>query len=99
MGFLTKRTVTEVTFMDSLSTNEDIREIRLRIGSEGAGRYFELIDQQENAISLYHPDDFRRLYETALQLWNQGELVPDDGEIGQPDFTDSAMAIQPLKHQ
>ncbi len=82
--------------MDSLSTNDDIREIRLRIGSEGAGRFFELIDQQGNAITLYHPDDFRRLYETAVQLWNQGELVPDDGELGQPDFFDAAAAIQPL---
>jgi hypothetical protein len=99
MGFLTKRTVSEVTFMDSLSSSDDIRYVTLKVRSEGAGRFIELDDQTGKCtLTFYHPDDLLRLAETAKQMWAQGDVMApnDDPIMDQPPFNDSATAIQPL---
>ena len=96
MGSIIKRTVTEVTFMESTSTDDDIRALVLRLENEGAGRYLVLSDGGPGSeIHLHGPEDFRILYETACQLWAQGDvLVPDDAQTTvsppPPPFVDSA---------
>jgi len=49
-------------------------------------------------IWFYHPDDLKRLYETAVQLWTQGDAIQDSTVIERPQFLDAAgAAIQPLQ--
>lgn len=96
MGKIIKRTVTEVTFMESTSSEDDIRAITLRLENEGAGRYLVLSDGRPgHEMYLHGPDDIRIIYETACQLWAQGDvMVPGDAELAvtpaPPPFEDSA---------
>lgn len=99
MGFIKSRYVSEVTFVDSLSTDDDLRDLTLRIETEGAGKYLKLSNGlQGGDIWFYHPDDLKRLYETAVQLWAQGDAISDSTVIERPQFYDVAgAAIQPLQ--
>lgn len=83
MGSIVKRTVTEVTFMENTSSDDDIRAITLRLESEGSGRYLVLSNGRQGCeIYLHGPDDLRVIYETACQLWAQGDvMVPGDAAI------------------
>jgi hypothetical protein len=80
MGNLVKQTVNSVVFMDNMSTEDDIRCITLEIDCEGAGRFFRLSTEKKGSdIYFSTPDDFRLIYETALALWQQGDIfAPGD---------------------
>lgn len=94
MGHLIKRYISEMVFVDSLSSTDEIRDITLRVTSEGGGKLLELSNGMQNStIYLYHPDDLRRIYEAAEQLWAQGELIPGDSVIEGPVFDDEAAAV------
>lgn len=83
MGSLVKKLITTITFRDSVSSSDDIRFLRLRIDDEGCGRFFVLTDESEGCtksgteIYLHSPEDFKKLYEAAQELWDQGELYFD----------------------
>ncbi len=97
MGFIKSRYVSEVTFVDSLSTDDDLRDLTLRIETEGAGKYLKLSNGlQGGDIWFYHPDDLKRLYETAVQLWAQGDAISDSTVIERPQFYD--VAGRPSSH-
>lgn len=95
MGSIVKRTVTEVTFMENTSSDDDIRAITLRLESEGSGRYLVLSNGRQGCeMYLHGPDDLRVIYETACQLWAQGDvMVPGDAKLAvtpqHPPFEDS----------
>lgn len=95
MGSIVKRTVTEVTFMENTSRDDDVRVITLRLENEGAGRFFVLSNGAQNCQMYFHdPEDIRVIYETACQLWAQGDIaVPGDAESRvsplPPPFVDS----------
>lgn len=75
MGALIKQTVNSVVLMDGASREDDIRCLILEIDNEGAGRFFRLKTEKEHCeIYLHTPDDFKLLYETALALWQQGDI-------------------------
>lgn len=73
MGNLVKQTVTEITFMDSLSDEYDVRSFTLKYGSEGTGRYFELSDGKDT-FYFHSPKDFKKLYKASKKLWKQGHI-------------------------
>ena len=81
--------------MENTSSDDDVRAITLRLENEGAGRYLILSNgMQGSHIHLYNPEDLRILYETACQLWAQGDvLVPGDSETSvtppPPPYNDS----------
>ncbi len=76
MSRLVKRTVTEVTFMESTSSVDDVRAITLRYESEGSGRFLVLSNGSTGGEMYFnHPDDLRALYQTAKELWSQGDIV------------------------
>ncbi len=82
MPTLIKKVITQVTFRENLSDKDDIRYLRLRYESEGAGRYFVLTDESEgkgNEIILSSPEDFKMLYEAALEMWAQGSIYCEGG--------------------
>jgi hypothetical protein len=83
MGSIIKRTVTEVTFMENTSSNEDMQAITLRLESEGAGRFLIISNGRPGGeMYLNSLDDLRIIYETACQLWNQGDVMaPGDADI------------------
>ena len=90
MGNLVKQTVNSVGFMDNMSAEDDIRCITLEIDCEGAGRFFRLSTEKKNSdIYFRTPDDFKLIYETALALWQQGDIyapgdtLPDMGSDGE----------------
>lgn len=79
MSTLVKKVVTQVTFRTNVSHTDDVRYLRLRYDSEGAGRYFVLTDERDfdgkgAEIHLQHPDDFKMLYEAAKEMWDQGSI-------------------------
>lgn len=79
MNTLIKKVVTQVTFRENMSEASDVRYLRLRYDSEGAGRYFVLTDESDldgkgNEIHLSSPEDFRVLYEAAKEMWDQGSI-------------------------
>lgn len=83
MGRLVKKVVTEVTFRENVSEQGDVRYLKLRYDSEGAGRYFVLTDESNFdgrgcEIHLSHPDDFLMLYEAAKEIWDQGSIYVED---------------------
>ncbi len=96
MGSIIKRTVTEVTFMENTSRDDDVRVITLRLENEGAGRFLVLSNGVQGCQMYFHdPEDLRVIYETASQLWAQGDVVvPGDAESSvcplPPPFVDSA---------
>jgi hypothetical protein len=101
MGSFTKRCVTQVTFMESTSVEDDIRAITLEVQSDGAGRLLMLTNGVQGAeIYLHHPDDLRILWETARQLWDQGDFlyVGDSQHDRAPPKWDDAAArvMRPL---
>lgn len=76
MGSIIKRTVTEVTFMESTSRDDDVRALTLRLDCEGAGRFLVLSDGSKDCAIYFHgPEDLKILYETACQLWSQGDVA------------------------
>lgn len=85
MKSLIKKTVTEMTFMEQVSEVSNMRYLKLRYDSEGAGRYFELSDETNfngngNVILLSSSDDFLMLYEAAKEMEDQGSIyVEHDG--------------------
>lgn len=95
MGSIIKRTVTEVTFMENTSEDGDIRALTLRLDCEGAGRFLVLSDGGKDCAIYFHgPEDLKILYETACQLWTQGDvMVPGDSKTSvapsPPPFEDS----------
>lgn len=82
MGNLVKQTVNSVVFMDNMSNADDVRCITLEIDCEGAGRFFRLRTEKTGSeIYFSTPDDFRLIYETALAMWQQGDIyAPGDTE-------------------
>ncbi len=79
MKTLIKKVITQVTFRSNLSDPNNIRYLKLRYDSEGAGRYFVLTDETDyngkgNEIHLNSPDDFKMLYEAAKEMWDQGSI-------------------------
>ena len=82
MGILVKQTVNSVVFMDNMSSADDVRCITLEIDCEGAGRFFRLSTEKKGSdIYFSTPDDFRLIYETALAMWQQGDIyAPGDTE-------------------
>jgi hypothetical protein len=96
MGSIIKRTVTEVAFMENVSSCDDIRVITLRLESEGAGRFLILSNGRPGSETyLNSPDDLRVIYETASQLWSQGDVMaPGDADRDAaqypPTYDDSA---------
>ena len=82
MGTLVKQTVNSVVFMDNMSSADDVRCITLEIDCEGAGRFFILRTEKTGSeIYFSTPDDFRLIYETALAMWQQGDIyAPGDTE-------------------
>lgn len=80
MGTLVKQTVNSVVFMDNMSCADDVRCITLEIDCEGAGRFFRLSTEKKGSeIYFSTPDDFRLIYETALAMWQQGDIyAPGD---------------------
>ena len=82
MGNLVKQTVNSVVFMDEMSHADDVRCITLEIDCEGAGRFFRLRTEKIGSeIYFSTPDDFRLIYETALAMWQQGDIyAPRDTE-------------------
>lgn len=79
MKTLVKKIVTQITFRENVSDKDDIRYLRLRYDSEGAGRYFVLTDESDfdgrgNEIHLSSPEDFLMLYEAATEMWEQGSI-------------------------
>ena len=76
---IAKKVVTEVTFRESTSTTDDIRYFKLRYESEGAGRFFALTDDEKDGVAIYlhHPDDFKLMWETAKELWEQGSIYAE----------------------
>lgn len=95
MGSIIKRTVTEVTFMESTSSDDDVRALTLRLDCEGAGRFLVLSDGGKDCAIYFHgPEDLKILYETACQLWSQGDIaVPGDAQTSvskrPPPYEDS----------
>ena len=95
MGSIIKRTVTEVTFMESTSSEDDVRALTLRLDCEGAGRFLVLSDGGKDCAMYFHgPEDLKILYETACQLWSQGDVaVPGDAQSSvsrpPPPYVDS----------
>lgn len=95
MGSIIKRTVTEVTFMESTSSDDDVRALTLRMDCEGAGRFLVLSDGGKDCAIYFHgPEDLKILYETACQLWSQGDVaVPGDAKTSvskrPPPYVDS----------
>lgn len=82
MGSLIKKTVSEVVFMDSMSSANGARYLTLKIDNEYAGRFFVLSGGTAgDEIYLHSPEDFKKLYEAALELWAQGDMFyPGDSE-------------------
>ena len=80
MGNLIKQTVNSVVFMDNMSAEDDIRCLTLEIDCEGAGRFFRLSSEKKDSdIYFSTPEDFRLIYETALAMWQQGDIyAPGD---------------------
>lgn len=76
---LVKKIITEVTFRECTSEPDDLRVIKLAYESEGAGRYLVLSDGGYSGfeVHLHHPDDFRLLWETAKELWEQGSIYAE----------------------
>ena len=65
--------------MENISEKDDVRFLRLRYDSEGAGRFLVLTDENDyNSkgvhITLASPEDLRILYEAAKELWEQGSI-------------------------
>lgn len=78
---LIKSTVTEVTFMESVSDGSDMRVLKLRLDGEGAGRF--LILSNDRGAEIYiTPNDLDELAKTAHQLWSQGDVYYP-GEAGE----------------
>ena len=83
MGALIKRVITEVTFRDSVGSEGNIRYLKLRLDSEGAGRFFVLssesdFDDKGKKLYVSSPDDLKLLYETAKEMWDQGSIYLDE---------------------
>lgn len=83
MGALIKKVITEVTFRDSVGSEGDIRYLKLRLDSEGAGRFFVLssesdFDDKGEKLYFNSPDDLKLLYETAKEMWDQGSIYLDE---------------------
>jgi hypothetical protein len=62
--------------MESTSSDDDVRAITLRYESEGSGRFL-VLSNGNNGGEMYfnHPEDLGALYQTALELWSQGDIV------------------------
>ena len=76
MSKLVKATVTEVVFMENISSSDDVRALTLRYESEGAGMFFTLSAGMKGSEMYFHsPDDFKLLYETAATLRRQGDIA------------------------
>lgn len=83
MGALIKRVITEVTFRDSVGSEGNIRYLKLRLDSEGAGRFFVLssesdFDDKGKKLYVSSLDDLKLLYETAKEMWDQGSIYLDE---------------------
>ena len=96
MGSLIKQTVNSVVFVQNMSHADDVRCLILEIGCEGAGRFFKLRTEKEGSeIYFGSPDHFRLIYETALSMWQQGDIyAPGDTDndlIGDMSATLSSM--------
>ena len=76
---IAKKVVTEVTFRESTSTTDDLRYFKLKYDSEGAGRFFVLTDNEKDGLEIYlsHPDDFKLMWETAKEMWEQGSIYAE----------------------
>ena len=75
MSKLTKATVTEVVFMENISSSDDPRALTLRYESEGAGMFFILSTGTPGSEMYFNsPDDLKLIYETALTLRRQGDI-------------------------
>lgn len=62
--------------MESISTDQDVRAITLRYESEGCGRFLVLSNGKDGGEMYFnHPDDIGALYQTAKELWSQGDIV------------------------
>ena len=76
---LTKCTVTEVTFMLDTSTVDDIRYLKMKIDSEGGGRWIAIGDEFcKGEMTFGHPDDLQMLADKAKELWEQGPIYCDN---------------------
>lgn len=78
---LIKSTVTEITFMESVSDGSDMRVLKLRLDGEGAGRFLTLSNDRGAEIYIT-PNDLDELAKTAHQLWSQGDVYYP-GEAGE----------------
>ncbi|MGH2437500.1 MAG: hypothetical protein ACRDFA_10945 [bacterium] len=84
MSNLIKRLITTFTFRDGLSSKDEVRFLRLRLDSEGAGRFFVLTDECEGCekkgceIYFNTPDDVKMLWEAAREMWEQGALYHEE---------------------
>lgn len=94
---LTKSTVTEITFMESVSDSDDIRALKLRLDGEGAGRYLILSNDRDTEIYIT-PEDLDELAKAAHQLWSQGDIYyPGEamGDIKEPPMIRSPILRAP----
>lgn len=76
MSRLIKATVTEVVFMESTSSTDNVRALTLRYENEGAGGFFTLSTGMKGSEMYFNsPNDLNLLYETACTLWRQGDIA------------------------
>lgn len=76
MSRLIKRLCTEVTFIENVSEDANIRTITLKLDNEGAGRFLVLSNGSKGSDFYFDdPEDIGRIYETAKQLWAQGDVA------------------------
>ena len=82
MGSIVKKVLTEFTFRDSVSCEGDIRYLKLKIDTEGCGRFLVLSDESNfdgkgREFCFSSPEDLKILYEAAKELYDQGSIYLD----------------------